>query len=159
MIDPDLAPVVLNESKAILLHLARKYGLYGKNEVETCLIDQFHFWVEDVRMTFNTMSYQSDFDEKKDAFAANLVERLTPMEKWLESRNLDKEWSASESISYADFFAYETLASLLQLKPDLFDQLPKCGVLFKKVESLPQIAAYKVKYLKSNLFHIILFLI
>uniref|UniRef100_UPI00398E53D7 glutathione S-transferase P-like n=1 Tax=Pristiophorus japonicus TaxID=55135 RepID=UPI00398E53D7 len=49
---------VLVQSNAILRHLGRKHGLYGKDDKEAALIDMVNDGVEDLRMKYVMLIYK-----------------------------------------------------------------------------------------------------
>uniref|UniRef100_A0A8C2GDJ2 Glutathione S-transferase n=1 Tax=Cyprinus carpio TaxID=7962 RepID=A0A8C2GDJ2_CYPCA len=50
--------LVLYQSNAILRHIGRKHGAYGKNDCEASLIDMMNDAVEDLRMKYIKLIYQ-----------------------------------------------------------------------------------------------------
>ncbi|XP_044540190.1 glutathione S-transferase P, partial [Gracilinanus agilis] len=65
--------VTLYQSNAILRHLARKHGLYGKNEMEATLLDMANDGVEDLRLKYVKLIYQNYVSGRKPGSVPSLV--------------------------------------------------------------------------------------
>nr|ADV57678.1 glutathione S-transferase [Eisenia fetida] len=72
----------LGQSNAILRYVARKHGLYGKNDREAALIDMINDQQEDIRQTYLHLIYQN-YDAGKAAYIKNLPTQLAVLRKFL----------------------------------------------------------------------------
>lgn len=114
-------PFTLTESKAILEFLAKELNLHGNSSAEGALIDNVIFVTEDVRSHFVSACYGTSAEawpKKAEELRAWLPGALASLEKHAAARK--SKWIASESVSAADFFLFEVLATLFKFAPNVF---------------------------------------
>nr|ACO51859.1 Glutathione S-transferase P 1 [Aquarana catesbeiana] len=79
----------LYQSNAILRHLARKHGLYGKTPVEAAQIDMVNDGVEDFRLKYIRLIYQN-YENGKEDYIKALCNELGHFERILSKNNEGK---------------------------------------------------------------------
>ncbi|CAJ0965434.1 unnamed protein product [Ranitomeya imitator] len=83
--------LTLYQSNAILRHLARNHGLYGKNHREATLIDMVNDGVEDLRLKYLRLIYQN-YDNGKDDYIKALATEVGHFERLLASNDGGKSF-------------------------------------------------------------------
>jgi len=131
-IDGDLKLV---QSSAIIHHVARKYGLAGKNESEMALAEMIEGVIGDYRSKWTDLCYDPEFEIKKGTYVdRTLVPSLIELEKYL----VGKTWFAGD-LTFADFIAYEYFAQNKVFRPDLFDDKSHINTFMDHFKALPGI--------------------
>ncbi|KAF6333143.1 glutathione S-transferase pi 1 [Rhinolophus ferrumequinum] len=74
--------LTLYQSNAILRHLGRSLGLYGKNQQEAAMVDVVNDGVEDLRCKYGTLIY-TNYEAGKQDYVKELPGRLKPFETLL----------------------------------------------------------------------------
>lgn len=139
--------IKLTQSLAITRHLARKYALDGKDELEKCRIDMLEQQIHDYRsFAVENFFYESqrDFEKLKPGYLRDLVQKYQALSDYLG----DRTWFAGNSLSYADFMAHEFLDQHNLLAKGSFDEFSNLVQFKARLESLPTVA----KYMKSEKF-------
>jgi glutathione S-transferase len=111
------------QSNAILRHLARKHGLYGKDETEATQIDMINDCQEDLRLTYLKLIYQQ-YDTEKDNYIKSLPEKLALFEKALGRNNGGSGFFVGSKVSFLDYTMFDLLDNLTVLAPHSFDSFP-----------------------------------
>jgi len=111
------------QSNAILRHVARKHGLYGKNEVEQTKIDMLNDQQEDIRLTYVKLIYQ-DYDKEKENYIKTIPERLATVETFLGKNKGGKGYFVGDHASFVDYNMFDLLDNLVTLAPHCLDTHP-----------------------------------
>jgi len=130
--------VKLTQTLAILRYLARKNKLDGQTEEERLRAELAEQQLVDMNTALVRISYDPNFETLKVDYLKNLPQSLELLSKFLGER----PFLAGESITYADFLAYEVLDKINILAPEEVAKLDNLKKYHERVESLPQIANY-----------------
>ncbi|KAG9469763.1 glutathione S-transferase P 1-like [Eleutherodactylus coqui] len=133
--------LTLYQSNAILRHLARNHGLYGKNPLEATLIDMVNDGVEDVRVKYARMIYQN-YENGKDDYIKALATELGHFERLLASNKEGKGFMVGDEISFVDYNLLDVLRNHLVLAPDCLSGCPLLSAYVKRVSSRPKLDAF-----------------
>jgi glutathione S-transferase len=132
------------QSNAILRYVARKHGLYGKNEKEQAQIDMLNDQQEDVRLTYLRLIYQQ-YDTEKDNYIKTIPEKLATIEKFLASNNGGNGFFVGDKVNFVDYNVFDLLDNLVTLSPTCLDTLPKLKAFHQRMAAREKIAAYRAK--------------
>lgn len=112
----------------------------GDNEREAVNIDMAAETVVDLRTNISRAVYNPDFAKLRgDLFAKTVPNYLSQLESFMG----EKQWLAVNHVSYADFFAYETLSVIRAMEgPAALEPYPNLRRLMHNFEAIPNIAAY-----------------
>ncbi|KAM4636641.1 glutathione S-transferase P 1-like [Discoglossus pictus] len=133
--------VTLYQSNAILRHLARKHGLYGKQTLEASFIDMANDGVEDLRLKYVRLIYQN-YENGKDDYIKNLPSELRHFERILSGNNQGKGFLVGDGISFADYNLVDLLSSHLVLAPECLKDFPLLSDYVTRVTSRPKLQTY-----------------
>ncbi|KAM4636643.1 glutathione S-transferase P 1-like [Discoglossus pictus] len=133
--------VTLYQSNAILRHLARKHGLYGKQPLEAYFIDLANDGVEDLRLKYADLIYDN-YENGKDDYIKNLPSELRHFEHILSGNNQGKSFLVGDGISFADYNLVDLLRSHLDLAPECLKDFPLLSDYVTRVTSRPKLQAY-----------------
>jgi glutathione S-transferase len=136
----------LAQSNAILNHIARAHGMYGKNAREAALIDQAIFAVEDVRIELRKL-FTAD-PAKRPEIRAELLGKILPrwfgmLEKLLANNQDGKGFLVGDALSHADLVLWYLLEMSVDndFGPALAD-CPRLRAFAERIAARPKIAAY-----------------
>ncbi|XP_073444455.1 glutathione S-transferase P 1-like [Dendrobates tinctorius] len=133
--------LTLYQSNAILRHLARNHGLYGKNNREATLIDMVNDGVEDLRIKYARLIYQN-YENGKDEYIKALAAEVGHFECLLASNDEGKGFIVGGEISFADYNLVDLLRNHLVLAPDCLSGSPLLSAYVKRISSRPKLEAY-----------------
>ncbi|KAG8552652.1 hypothetical protein GDO81_004628 [Engystomops pustulosus] len=133
--------VTLYQSNAILRHLARNHGLYGKTPCEATKIDMVNDGVEDLRVKYLRMIYQN-YDNGKDDYIKALPTELGHFERLLAANNGGKGFVVGDQISFVDYNLVDLLRTHLVLAPDCLSGFPLLSAYVSRISSRPKIEAF-----------------
>jgi glutathione S-transferase len=136
---------VVPQSQAILRHLARKFGLAGKNEAEMLAIDVVAETVLDASAGLSALIYGPGRGDAA-VFAKHFGE-VWPMhgkrlEKLLAQNASNSGFFVGAQASYADVFAFQVLHAKLTLSPTALDAFPTLRAFHDRMAALPQWKGY-----------------
>jgi glutathione S-transferase len=132
----------LGQSNAILRYIARKHGLYGKNDREAALIDMINDQQEDMRLSYLHLIYQ-EYDAGKEAYIKNLPTHLATLEKVLGENKGGAGFFVGDKISFVDYTIFDLLDNLHILAPHSLDGFPKLKGFHGRIASRDKIAKYR----------------
>ncbi|ESO09544.1 hypothetical protein HELRODRAFT_168545 [Helobdella robusta] len=132
----------LGQSNAILRHVARKHGFYGKNDKEAALIDMLNDQQEDLRFAYIQMIYR-DYELGKEPFIQKLPESFKYFEKYLSMNHNGKAYFVGEKVSFLDYDVFDLLDDLLVLSPTCLDSFPLLKAFHKRFADKPKLHAYR----------------
>ncbi|KAK7140885.1 hypothetical protein R3I93_015125 [Phoxinus phoxinus] len=130
--------LVLYQSNAILRHVGRKHGAYGKNDCEASLIDMMNDSVEDLRLKYIKLIYQ-EFETGKEAFVKDLANHLKPFETILAKNK--SGFLVGDQISFADYNLFDLLLNLRVLSSTCLDSFPALKSFVEKTSARPKVKA------------------
>ncbi|XP_069835704.1 glutathione S-transferase P 1-like isoform X2 [Dendropsophus ebraccatus] len=133
--------LTLYQSNAILRHLARNHGLYGKKPHEAALIDMVNDGVDDLRVKYLRMIYQNYENGKADYIKA-LPTELAHFERLLASNNEGKGFIVGDQISFPDYNLVDVLRNHLVLAPDCLSGFPLLDAYVKRISSRPKLEVF-----------------
>lgn len=138
--------VKITQSLAIMRHLARKHGMEGKDETEKIRVDMTEQQFVDIRTNWARLCYNPKFEQLKANYVDSMHAALKAVSDFLGSR----KFFAGDTITHADFIAYEMLDQHLFLDPNCLTEFPNLKGFVARIEALPRIAAYMKsdKYMK-----------
>lgn len=139
----------VGQSNAILRHLARKHGLYGKDDHERAQIDMVNDQQADYREAYYKMIYQ-DYDNGKQKFIDELPQKLAILEKLLGKNNGGKNYFVGTKQSFCDYSTFDLLDIFLVLSTTCLDQFPLLKSFHARMASKPKILKHRQSdYFKS----------
>ena len=155
-IGDDGSELRLTQSRTILRHLGRRFGLVGSTpaQISNCemLLDQLH----DLRMDFNIVCYNQpnneDFKATRRAFCSKILPGyLGKFERFL--KKWPRRWLVGDDITVADFQFFEYLDHcwLMCDIDDKWDRYTLVRALMKKVRDLPELKDYFESEIFKNL--------
>uniref|UniRef100_A0A8C1BR26 Glutathione S-transferase n=2 Tax=Cyprinus carpio TaxID=7962 RepID=A0A8C1BR26_CYPCA len=130
--------LVLYQSNAILRHIGRKHGAYGKNDCEASLIDMMNDAVEDLRMKYIKLIYQ-EYETGKEAYCKDLPNHLKPFESILSKSK--SGFLVGDQISFADYNLFDLLLNNKVLCSTFLDSFPTLKSYVDKIAARPKIKA------------------
>ncbi|XP_037048026.1 glutathione S-transferase Mu 3-like [Bradysia coprophila] len=130
--------VKITQSIAILRYLARKYKLVPNNEKQTARVDMIEQEILDWRSQQSQCFYNSDHDNVKAAYIEGLKGKVKSLSAFLGGN----EWLSGGGLTYVDFLVYEWIDVNRIFYPELLNGADNLVAYHKRVESLPNIAAY-----------------
>ncbi|XP_071399928.1 glutathione S-transferase P-like [Centroberyx affinis] len=131
--------LVLNQSNAILRHLARKHGAYGKDTREAALIDMMNDGVTDLRSKYGKLIYE-EYETGKDAYIKDLPNHLSKFEAVMGKNKTG--FLVGDKVSFADYSLFEVLLNHLVLSPSCLDAFPSLKGFVEKMSARPKIKAF-----------------
>ncbi|XP_047603287.1 glutathione S-transferase P isoform X2 [Lutra lutra] len=133
--------LTLYQSNAILRHLGRTFGLYGKDQREAALVDMVNDGVEDVRRHCGRLIHHN-YEEGKAKYFQELPERLKPFETLLVQNQGGQAFIVGDQISFADYNLLDLLLNHQVLVPSCLDSHPLLLAYVKRLSSRPKLKAY-----------------
>ncbi|XP_038620486.1 glutathione S-transferase P [Tachyglossus aculeatus] len=137
-LDGDLT---LFQSNAILRHLGRSHGLYGKDTREASLIDMANDGVEDLRLRYVRLIYQN-YEDGKDQYVKELPAQLRPFEELLARNQEGRAFIVGEQISFADYNLLDVLLIHEVLAPGCLASFPLLQAYAKRLSARPKLQAF-----------------
>lgn len=129
------------QSNAILRHLARNHGLYGKTPVEAAQIDMVNDGVEDFRLKYIRLIYQN-YENGKEDYIKALCNELGHFERILSKNNEGKGFLVGDQISFADYNLVDLLRNHQVLAPDCLSGSPLLSAYVTRICSRPKLEAF-----------------
>ncbi|XP_071391058.1 glutathione S-transferase P-like [Centroberyx affinis] len=131
--------LILYQSNAILRHLGRNHGAYGKDAREAALIDMMNDGVEDLRLKYGKLIYQ-EYETGKDAYIKDLPNHLSKFEAVMAKNKTG--FLVGDKVSFADYSLFEVLLNHLVLSPSCLDAFPSLKGFVEKMSARPKIKAF-----------------
>ncbi|XP_075698377.1 glutathione S-transferase P isoform X2 [Rhinoderma darwinii] len=133
--------LTLYQSNAILRHLARNHGLYGKNPREATLIDMVNDGAEDLRIKYLHLIYKN-YENGKEEYIKSLSTEFGHFERLLAANNKGKDFVVGNEISFVDYNLLDLLLIHLVLAPDCLSGFPLLSAYVKRMTSRPKLEAF-----------------
>ncbi|XP_077913851.1 glutathione S-transferase P-like isoform X2 [Halichoerus grypus] len=160
--------LTLYQSNAILRHLGRTFGLYGKDQREVALVDMVNDGVEDVRRHCSWLIYRSYVstqgrgpgahpgqacwglpldlcplqEEGKAKYFQELPGHLKPFETLLIQNQEGQAFLVGDQISFADYNLLDLLLNHQVLAPGCLDSHPLLLAYVARLRARPKLKAY-----------------
>lgn len=140
----------LGQSNAQLRHLARKHGLYGKDDNERAQIDMLNDQQCDYREEYYRIIYK-EYETGKEAFIKGLPDKLAIFEKILGKNNNGKGYFVGTKQSFVDYTIFDFLDILLVLHPPTLEDLPLLRSFHARMAAKTKISKYRLSDAFKNL--------
>lgn len=140
--------LVLFQSNAILRHLGRQHGAYGKDNIEAAQIDMIVDGVEDLRLKYVKLIYQ-DYDTGKEEYLKDLPNHISKFEAILKKNK--SGFLVGDKVSVADYSLFEVMLNhkvLCGSACPCSGKFPSMMAFMEKMSSRPKIK----EYLESDAF-------
>ncbi|KAI1887311.1 hypothetical protein AGOR_G00188990 [Albula goreensis] len=131
--------LVLFQSNAIVRHLGRKHGAYGKDDNEASRIDMLCDGAEDMRIKYYRLIYQ-EYETGKDQYIKELPDQLSKFEAVLACNKTG--FLVGDKISIADYNLFEVLLNHQVLCSSCLDSFPNLKSFVAKMSDRPKIKTY-----------------
>ncbi|XP_056625490.1 glutathione S-transferase P-like [Triplophysa dalaica] len=129
---------VLFQSNAMLRHVGRKHGAYGKNDHEAAHIDMMNDGVEDLRLKYLKLIYQ-EYETGKDAYIKDLANHLSKFEAFMAKNK--SGFLVGDKISFADYNLFDLLLNHKVLCSTCLDSFPTLKKFVDMMSARPKIKA------------------
>ncbi|XP_071479930.1 S-crystallin SL11-like [Diadema antillarum] len=142
------------QSSAIERYLAREFGMYGKNTLETIRIDVV---CETVLDLFNgTIKFAFEKDEatkakkKQDFMETDSVNAMKALSKGLQYNNQGKGYFVGTTMTLADIRAFVFFEIVEGMMPEMLDKYSDLKDFQARMKKEPKIAAWLAKRPESS---------
>ena len=133
----------LVQSRAIFRYLARKHGLYGRDEADYAHCDIVAEALDDAEISLWRWLCDAEPGKKRASFAAGeLSVTLGNLQKWFGRNGADAQFWVGDALTYADFMAYAYLEEVRVFFPEALAQFPCLHAFHHRIAARPRIAAY-----------------
>ncbi|XP_027974181.1 glutathione S-transferase P [Eumetopias jubatus] len=133
--------LTLYQSNAILRHLGRSLGLYGKDHREAALLDVVNDGVEDLRCKYVMLIY-TNYEAGKEEYLKALPEYLKPFETLLSQNEGGQAFIVGNQISFTDYNLLDLLLIHQVLDPSCLDSLPLLSAYVMRLSARPKLKAF-----------------
>uniref|UniRef100_A0A8D0QEW0 glutathione transferase n=1 Tax=Sus scrofa TaxID=9823 RepID=A0A8D0QEW0_PIG len=133
--------LTLYQSNAILRHLGRSLGLYGKDLQEAALLDMVNDGVEDLRRLCSHL-IRHNYEEDKARYVEELPGHLRPFETLLSQNQGGQAFIVGSQISFADYNLLDLLLSHQVLVPSCLDAFPLLSAYVARLSARPKLKAF-----------------
>ncbi|KAI5929646.1 Glutathione S-transferase P [Manis javanica] len=133
--------LTLYQSNAILRHLGRTLGLYGKDQLEAALVDMVNDGVEDLRCKYTTLIY-TNYEAGKEDYVKALPGHLKPFETLLSQNQGGQAFIVGDQISFADYNLLDLLLNHQVLAPGCLDSFPLLSAYVVRLSARPKLKAF-----------------
>ncbi|TKC36659.1 hypothetical protein EI555_010777, partial [Monodon monoceros] len=133
--------LTLYQSNAILRHLGRSLGLYGKDQREAALVDVVNDGVEDLRCKYVTLIY-TNYESGKEDYVKALPQHLKPFETLLSQSQGGQAFIVGNQISFADYNLLDLLRIHQVLAPGCLDSFPLLSAYVARLSARPKLQAF-----------------
>ncbi|XP_020028045.2 glutathione S-transferase P isoform X3 [Castor canadensis] len=133
--------LTLYQSNAILRHLGRSFGLYGKDQQEAALVDMVNDGVEDIRSKYIALIY-TNYEAGKNDYVKALPTHLKPFETLLSQNKGGQAFIVGDQISFADYNLLDLLLTHKVLAPSCLDAFPLLSAYVSRLSGRPKVKAF-----------------
>lgn len=141
--------VQINQTNAIIRHLARKYNLYGKNEKEHLRCDMVQEAFVDAGGSLSAFFWDPQFAAKRDTYEKEtLIPNLDKLQALLNQnktneKNGQRHWVGSDN-TFVDYVAWFYLDTVRPFAPQSLAKYQDLVEFKQQFEARPRIAAYLI---------------
>ena len=133
----------INQSHAIYRYLARKYALYGDNELERIRCDIIEEAFVDAQNHIGGFCWSPQFKElREDYETTKLPPLLERLQKLLDQNPSGSGWWVGNRVSYVDYLAWHAMEYVRALSPRNLERFERLKAAKLQLESRPRIAEY-----------------
>ncbi|XP_006861120.1 PREDICTED: glutathione S-transferase P 1-like [Chrysochloris asiatica] len=133
--------LTLYQSNAILRHLGRSFGLYGKDTLAAAMVDMVNDGVEDLRRRCSHLIHHN-CEESKAQYIQELPDHLKPFETLLAQNHGGQTFIVGDQISFADYNLLDFLMAHQVLVPGCLDTLPLLSAYVARLSARPKLKAF-----------------
>ncbi|XP_058382228.1 glutathione S-transferase P-like [Diceros bicornis minor] len=133
--------LTLYQSNAILRHLGRSLGLYGRDQREAALVDMVNDGVEDLRKRGSHL-IRHGYEEGKARYVQELPGHLKPFETLLAQNQGGQAFIVGDQISFADYNLLDLLLVHQVLAPGCLDSFPLLSAYVARLSARPKLKAF-----------------
>ncbi|XP_032976993.1 glutathione S-transferase P-like [Rhinolophus ferrumequinum] len=133
--------LTLYQSNAILRHLGRSLGLYGKDQREAALVDMVNDGLEDFRKLCVHL-VRHNYEEGKAQYVQELPGHLKPFETLLSQNQGGQAFIVGDQISFADYNLLDLLLKHQVLAPGCLDSFPLLSAYVARLSARPKLKAF-----------------
>jgi glutathione S-transferase len=131
------------ESHAIMRHLARRYDLYGNDELEGTRCDVVQEVLHDAVEQFAELMWNPDFAQVRDDFIQKrLRPMLTNLQQYLQDADGSPVHWVGRGNTFVDYIGYVWLDMVRALAKEVLQEFPRLWNLYQEFEKRPRIRAY-----------------
>jgi glutathione S-transferase len=135
--------LVIPQSHAIYRHLARKHGLYGKDERERIRCDIVEEVFVDAQNTLGTFFWNAKFQELRAEFERTTLQGLMlRLEQLFIQNDEGRGHWVGGALTYVDFCAWHFLDYVRPFSVRTLEQFERLLAFKQRIEARPRIAAY-----------------
>ncbi|XP_004416843.1 PREDICTED: glutathione S-transferase P-like [Odobenus rosmarus divergens] len=131
----------LYKSNAILRHMGRTFGFYGKDQWEAALVDMVKDGMEDVHRHCSQLIYRTN-EEGKAKYFQEMPGHLKPFETLLIQNKEGKAFFVGNQISFASYNLLDLLLNHQVLAPGCLDSHPLLLTYVASLSDRPKLKAY-----------------
>ena len=133
----------LVQSRAIFRHLARKHGLYGRDDGDHVQCDIVAEAIDDAEVSLWRWLCDAEPEQKRAAFAAGeLSTTLGNLQRWFCRDSESAQFWVGHALTYADFMAFAYLDEVRAFFPETLGQYAVLHAFYRRISARPRIAAY-----------------
>ncbi|CAK7303307.1 Glutathione S-transferase P [Vulpes lagopus] len=133
--------LTLYQSNAILRHLGRSLGLYGKDQQEATLLDVVNDGVEDLHCKYALLIY-TNYEAGKEEYVKALPGYLKPFETLLSQNEGGQAFIVGNQISFADYNLLDLLLIHQVLAPSCLDSFPLLSAYVVRLSARPKLKVF-----------------
>ncbi|XP_016041761.2 glutathione S-transferase P-like isoform X2 [Erinaceus europaeus] len=133
--------LTLYQSNAILRHLGRTLGLYGRDPREAARVDMANDGVEDLRRHCSHLIHHN-YEQGKARYLQELPGHLKPFETLLAQNQGGQAFLVGDQISFADYNLLDLLLAHQALAPGCLGAFPLLSAYVERLSAQPNIKAF-----------------
>ncbi|XP_012581054.1 PREDICTED: glutathione S-transferase P isoform X2 [Condylura cristata] len=133
--------LTLYQSNAILRHLGRTLGLYGRDAREAAQVDMANDGVEDLRRRCSHLIHHN-YEAGKADYVKALPGHLKPFETLLSQNQGGQAFIVGDQISFADYNLLDLLLIHQALAPGCLDAFPLLSAYVARLSARPKLKAF-----------------
>jgi glutathione S-transferase len=131
------------QSQAIIRHLARRHGLYGRDERERTRCDVVAESVNDAQFQIMTWFWSPEFHAQCAAWEKDaLPDRLARLQQLLKQNGGGDGFWVGSALTFADLLAWHYLDCVRAFSPPTLARFAKLLAFKQRIETRPRIAQY-----------------
>ena len=128
--------VTIPQSRAILRHLARRHGLWGRTEAETLAADIAAETADDLLVAYNRVRFSPAWSDEAER-GRYAAETLPPFLVRFATLLGDRPWFAAEEPTFGDFVVQDALETHLAQWPECLVSHPSLAAFTARFAALP----------------------